>query len=89
MSDRGVHETGDGKLERDDQDRIARAVFADAEAMGVSDRKVKERVTREMIRRLEQQLSPHSYKLTPLTSCLQEVGRLSSHQNQKYSNPLP
>jgi ribonucleoside-diphosphate reductase alpha chain len=55
MSDREVHETGDGRLEPDDQDRIARTVFADAEAMGVSDRKIKERVTREMIRRIEQQ----------------------------------
>jgi len=55
MSDREVHETGDGRLEPDDQDRIARTVFADAEAMGVSDRRIKERVTREMIRRIEQQ----------------------------------
>ena len=49
------YEPANDKSERVMNDRIARAVFAAAEAMGISDRELTEKLTEQVIRRLEQQ----------------------------------
>ncbi len=43
------------KPERVDHDRVARAVFAAAESMGISDRSLTEKLTKRVIQRLEKQ----------------------------------
>ena len=49
------HEPDNDESERVASDRIARAVFAAAEAMGISDRNLTEQLTEQVIQRLEQQ----------------------------------
>ncbi|HJX70110.1 MAG TPA: adenosylcobalamin-dependent ribonucleoside-diphosphate reductase, partial [Dehalococcoidia bacterium] len=49
-----MYEQGN-KPERVDPDRVARAVFAAAESMGISDRSLTEKLTEQVIQRLERQ----------------------------------
>ena len=49
------YERGNGESERVVNDRIAREVFAVAESLGISDRRLTEKLTQEVIQRLERQ----------------------------------